>query len=321
MRLAKHQRPRAARLTPALALLGLAMLAPLAHTAPVLGFVEHWTGTSLQGWGGGDVYDNPGTGGKLGAADVFLRYMTPGPSPFFSLSLGTTSGGVQYAGDWQGAGITEVRLWINDVGTDEALEMHFAIGNAGSGNFWQYNTGFIPPLNAWAEYTVNLTSAAGFSHIIDSPPGGTFSQALQNVDRLLFRHDQAPYAQSPDPITADVGIDELLLTNTTTAVDPLWPGASGPRPVQLAAPYPNPSRGPLALALEAFEEAPIQVQVVDATGRLIRHVTLAAAPAGRRLWIWDGTTDSGDRAPAGYYRVRAFGPSGGTSRPLVRLGH
>jgi flagellar hook assembly protein FlgD len=75
----------------------------------------------------------------------------------------------------------------------------------------------------------------------------------------------------------------------------------------------------VAFAFESFEPEPIKIEIVDVTGRMIRHATLEASASGSRTWTWDGLGDGGERMAAGYYRVRAFGPSGGMSRPFVRL--
>ena len=105
-------------------------------------------------------------------------------------------------------------------------------GNASVGNFWQYNTGLIPAHNAWTPFVVDLTSAAAFTQIITD--GGTFSDALQNVNRILIRHDLAPYTQGPDPIVADVGLDELLLTDGVAAAP--TEGPRTPHPLSMAPP-------------------------------------------------------------------------------------
>src|SRR6185503_8976651 len=125
----------------------------LAYAQPTAGFVENWPGTSLEGWGGGATYSNPGTGGVGGAGDGFLMVNRP-----LIGNLGTTSQGTEYVGNWTAAGIVAVKLWLKDVGGNQALEIHFAIGNGG--NFWQYNLGFLPPEANWQEFTVDLTSAA-----------------------------------------------------------------------------------------------------------------------------------------------------------------
>ena len=186
-----------------------------ASAAPVVGFVEEWPDTSRQGWGsfsGLMNYSNPGTGGSQGAGDGFLimsnTHLVAGGS------FGAFSGGSEYAGDWVAAGINSVRVWLNDVGAADPLEIHFVIGKAQI-NVWQYNEGFQPPHDAWAEFVVDLTSPAKFTQIFGP---GTFQAALQDVDRVHFRHDLAPYLQNPDIIKADVGIDHLVLSGENVPV-------------------------------------------------------------------------------------------------------
>lgn len=189
-------------------LLAAALGAPAAFAMPLVGFVENWPGTALDGWGGGAELVNPGTGGVGGAADGFLLVSTP-----FAAHLGTMSMGPEYTGDWLAAGVNKVRVWLNDVNGAEPLEIHFAIGN--SLNFWQYNVGFHPAHGVWQQFEVDLGSSANFTRIIGQ---GTFAAALQRVDRILLRHDLAPFVQSPDYIQGDFGIDGLLLTNDAVPV-------------------------------------------------------------------------------------------------------
>jgi len=288
-----------------------------AGAAPTLGFVEEWPPGTLSGWGGGSAsYTNPGTGGKNGAGDGFLQVANP-----VAGKLGTMSSGAQYTGDWVAAGITQVRVWLNDVNAPDALEIHFALGRppgtlgvTDPGNFWQYNVGFIPLSGQWREFVADLTTPANWTQIIGS---GTFTNALQTTSRVLLRHDLAPYVGGPDDVAGDFGIDHLLLSNGVVGVGP---GADPVGPaVALAAPWPNPSRGPVALAMTSPDGGAIHVQILDATGRLIRAAELPAGPAGARRWTWDGADGEGRAAAPGVYRVRAFGAAGGMSRPLVRV--
>ena len=203
-------------LSPALfALLCTLATAPGVAADPTTGFREDWSGTSLDGWGGGAVYANPGADGADGASDGYLHVSLP-----FAFNFGARSVGSEYAGNWIGAGIARVRIALNDVGADDPFEIHFCIGNAS--NFWQYNPGFDPPLHAWQDVDVDLSSAAAFTQIIGS---GSFTEALQHVDRVLIRHDLAPYLQSPDDIAGDLGIDRLeLIGRETPALASSWGG-------------------------------------------------------------------------------------------------
>ncbi len=303
-------RPHIARIATALLLLAT----PVGALAqPAVGFMESFPGTLTSGWGGGAVVSNPGTGGALGAGDGFLRIAVPGPLPG---NLGSFVQTPAYVGDWTAVGIHQVDLWLNDVGELDTLEMHFVIGNAVAENIWEYSLGFVPPAGQWAHFVVDLRDSASFSRIGTGP--GNYTQALTQVDRILVRHDFAPYTRFPDTVVGDVGLDELLLSGGTTGVGDGGP-RSRPRAVQLAPPMPNPARGRVTLRMETREAAPVRIQIVDALGRLVRHAELPAAAPGARTWTWDGVDDRGSRAAAGVYRVRAVGPGGGTSRPLVLL--
>ena len=296
----------------ALAALAAVAVGPAGALAnPVLGFVEEFAGVSTASWSGGTPFSNPGTGGYLGPADGYLLLENSTPSAF-----GTRADGAEYVGDWTAAGITQIQVWLNDVNADDAIEMHLSMGQ-GSLNFWQYNVGFLPPLHAWGVYVVDLSSGADWTRTSGT---GTFASALTAVDRVHLRHDPPPFAMipiQPDPIAADAGIDHVLLTNGLVSVEPLAPAAA--HPVELAPPYPNPARGPVSLAMRAADGGPIRIEILDVSGRSVRRVELAALGEGPRTWLWDGKDDGGRQVPAGYYRVRASGASGGMSRPIVRV--
>jgi hypothetical protein len=197
------------RILPLVLGLPLAGLFPHPSAAvPPIGFVEHWPGTSLQGWGGGSqTYENPGTGGVGGAGDGYLRM----GNSLTAYHLGTVNLDAMYAGDWPAAGLTHLKVSLNDVGTDDNLAIHFLIANAYT--TYQYNPPFNPPHNQWAEFTVDLTNPGAFTRIIGS---GNFPETLASVDRVHFRHDLAPYTHGPDLILGDVGIDRLIIGNATT---------------------------------------------------------------------------------------------------------
>ena len=74
------------------------------------------------------------------------------------------------------------------------------------------------------------------------------------------------------------------------------------------------------MSMRSFDASPIRLEVLDAAGRIVGRARLETSEPEIRLWTWDGLTDGGSVAPAGYYRVRAFDGNGGTSRSLVRLG-
>jgi hypothetical protein len=298
------------------AVLALFAAASDCGAAPQPGYRESFTAVGLSGWQSGLLLSNPGTGGVSGAGDGYLLISQPGLPGNFG-AYGATP---PYAGDWTAAGITKVTLWLNDVGNSDNMEIHFSIGNGASfpKNFWQYNVGFIPPHGRWASFTVDLAATASFTRIQGS---GTFAAALASVDRIHVRHDLAPYVLdlSPDPIAGDVGLDEIFLFASGAA--DVGPGGrpAVARPLLLAAPAPNPSRGPVTLRMETFDDGPVSVEVVDVTGRAIRRARLPGGVTGARAWTWDGADGAGRSVAAGIYRVRATGSSGGMSQPLIRV--
>ena len=298
------------RLSSGLALVLVLVLADarVGRAAPTLGFVENFPGTSLQGWDGGALESNPGTGGQGGAGDGYLRFTTPNGAQH---NLGVRSIGAEYVGNWTAAGIDRVVLWLNDVGADQPLEMHFSLG--GFSNLWQFNGAFNPPENSWGEFVVPLTNPAGWTQIIGF---GTFEEALQSVAVVHVRHDAAPFMQVPDPLDGEVGLDRIHLTSSL--LDVPSPHPTVPRALQLAPPSPNPSRGDVSLSLETFDSAPVRLEILDASGRIVQRTELAGASPGTRTWTWDGRNAAGRKVAPGYYRVRATGVAGGMSRGLVR---
>lgn len=196
------------------------LLPAVVPAAPVVGFIEGWTTAGdTYGWAGGSHYDNPGTGGVLGANDGYLEFSTvPGGG-----LLGTYSASASYAGDWIAAGIRSVEFWLNDIHQDEAVEIHFSIGS-GHASVWQYNQGFDPPHQAWARYVVDLTDSTKFTRL--SFPGSTsFQEALRSVNRVHFRHDLPPFTGLPNPpqpesVIADVAVDQFTLSDATVPTVP-----------------------------------------------------------------------------------------------------
>jgi len=179
---------------------------------PTPGFVEDFTST-ISGFGGGASYSNPGTGGVGGAGDGFLLLALTAPG-----RLGTRSPSTNFGGDYVAAGITQIHLSLNDVGSDEDLAIHFGIG-AMMTNFWLYNAAFTPPEHAWAEFVVDLTDEGLFTQIRGS---GTFAEALTGATNILLRHDLPPLTDTPDTIAGDVGIDHIQLLGPAPVEPRTW---------------------------------------------------------------------------------------------------
>lgn len=68
--------------------------------------------------------------------------------------------------------------------------------------------------------------------------------------------------------------------------------------------------------VEATRAGPVQLDVVDASGAVVRRMTLDATGSGPAPFTWDGQDDNGDPLPAGTYRFRASSGSGSDSEAL-----
>lgn len=281
-------------------------LAASAAAQPTLGFREEFVG-GIGGWSGGTAGTIVATGGRLGTGDPYLQLDSAFPGNYGTRCRLCT----EYTGDWSFAGITQVRVWLNELTPDDGISVHLCLGN--DTNFWQYDVSLDPPSGEWAEYVVDLTDTGNWTQIIDVV-GGSFQDALSDVSIVLIRHDESPYMQQPDPIAGNLGIDGILLTNGVVSV--------GPSPVdgglQMGAPYPNPSRGPVTFALQSIDASPIDIRILDVSGRVVRSVELAGA-TGPRTWMWDGRDDGGRLAAPGAYRARVSSASGAVSRPFTRI--
>jgi len=205
------------RIPTLIATLGLFAAAAMPASALTPGFVAEFE-SNLHGFGGGSSYTNPATGGVGGGG--YLEVANA-----FSNQLGARTEDADLTGNYTLAGVTGVTLSLNDTGADDTFELHLVIGEAFS-NVWQYDTGFDPPNGSWAEYSVPLNDdGTGWTQIIGS---GTFAAAKAASDRLLIRHDFAPYTQFPNPIAANFGVDNITLEPVpipTPAAGGIWLGA------------------------------------------------------------------------------------------------
>jgi len=191
---------RSLSLQPAVALVAFA--AASGAPAAELGFTTDFNSGTTEGWGGGsEVYEPLPSGGVGGSDDGYLRV----GNETFPGFLGVRSLEPEYTGNLLADGVTGFSFWLRDVGPNDNTEIHVGVGTALI-NFWIYTIGFQPPDDGWTEYTVDITSSANWVRIHGS---GTFANALQNSDRLLFRHDVAPFGPNPPAIQADFGIDRI----------------------------------------------------------------------------------------------------------------
>ena len=65
----------------------------------------------------------------------------------------------------------------------------------------------------------------------------------------------------------------------------------------------SPLQGAVALPASSGD---VKVHIEDATGQLVRQISLGAQPSGNAYFTWDGFSDDGQAVPPGTYRVTAL---------------
>jgi hypothetical protein len=108
----------------------------------------------------------------------------------------------------------------------------------------------------------------------------------------------------------------LLEPTTTVAVEPGRDASSG---VALGATVPNPANGTTRIDYSIPTRGPVELRVIDVTGREVRTLVQGEVPAGRHDALWDGRDGAGRPVPAGayFYELNAAGRKVG--KQIIRL--
>ncbi len=176
-----------------------------------VGLVDDFSTPGTNGWTSVNSNTNPGTDGVGGSGDGYLNIaQLSGPFNF-----GSHNDGINYAGDWTAAGITQVSFFLNDVNTDQSFSFHFLLTGADDDSTWQYNPGFDPPSESWQQYVVDLNDDTNWTRIRGA---ASFTDVLASVTNAHFRHDLSPYTFSPNAIAGDIGIDNITLAPEPTTL-------------------------------------------------------------------------------------------------------
>ena len=82
---------------------------------------------------------------------------------------------------------------------------------------------------------------------------------------------------------------------------------------------PNPTTGAVRVSASVTEPGSYSLAVYDAAGRLVSRVFRGWLESGPQFWMWDRTSPSGRRIPAGTFFVRLQGPGTCVTRRLILL--
>ncbi len=90
--------------------------------------------------------------------------------------------------------------------------------------------------------------------------------------------------------------------------------------VECSLPQPTPTRGAVSFRLSTPRDGPLELDIVDLGGRVVRPLASRYLPAGRNAFVWDGNDASGRRAAPGLYWIRGRAGEESFSRRIVMLG-
>lgn len=195
-----------------LRMLAIAWLLATPASAITLGQVDNFQNGTLQGWsggaGGGGALVNRPNGGPAGAGDRYLEVDSNG------FALGTFNT-IQWSGNYAAAGVSSVRFNLNNAGP-AAVSLRVMIftpgceGAPGTCTAWT-STSATPLAAASGWVTANFSlSEAQMTRVLGA---ASFPATLQNVERLLLRHDDgAPNPPGPPVpmVDAVLGVDNVM---------------------------------------------------------------------------------------------------------------
>jgi hypothetical protein len=216
--------------TVVLNLAGLFLLAITpAVNALVVGQVDDFEDSTLQGWSGGAEYTNISTGGPAGTGDNYLE-ISRTLSTFHLGALNTTT----WTGNYLAAGIQAIEMDANSISVDIGptdLSLRIMIIGPG-GNFSTTTPVTVTTGAGWQHISFGLTPSdlvhVTGSAAVNAPDGpGILTDTLANVTRLLLRHDPAPVPEPPGThpqhVRARLGIDNITaILGPAPSYDVAW---------------------------------------------------------------------------------------------------
>ena len=181
----------------------LASLALPAEAVIVVGETDDFENGTLQGWQAGVANPNGpanvGSGGPGGAGDNFLRLTSKGlPGAGGKLVVFNSN---QWAGDYLGAGVTSIRMQVNNLGaTDLVLRL---ILEGGPGSLTTVDPVSVPAGSGWETVSFSLAST--------NLAGASFDAVMDHVTSLDLVHSPnsiSARSLAPD-IAAVLGVDNV----------------------------------------------------------------------------------------------------------------
>ncbi len=144
---------------------------------------------------------------------------------------------------------------------------------------------------------------------------------LYKLHFVASNTDQVTWVRVRSASFFDAGLSSGAVTTADTRVVIGSPASVGPvtRPGTLALrAEPNPAAGAVVFAIATGRDGTQEIDVLDLSGRRVRHLASDWAAAGTHRVTWDGRDDAGALLPAGLYLARVRSAEGVATTRIVR---
>ena len=257
---------------------------------------------SLNGWSSGANNPNPpvniASGGPSGAADRYMRAVSTGGSGAGSKLVVQNT--VQWTGDFTGAGVTLIRMNVNNEGSTTLQLRLVFLGSSGSGV--STSPIIVGAGSGWTPVIFPVTAG--------DLTGSNVASTLAGVTEMRLIHSTTTGTKG-EPIVAQLGVDDVTATQPTSVTA----DRSGlPGTFSLGQNYPNPFNPSTTISYNLPVRSMVHLQIFNILGQQVVELVNGEENAGYRSVTWNADVPSG----IFFYRIEATSIGGEEHFTAVR---
>lgn len=171
---------------------------------------------TTAGWGGGAAPTLQFSGGPTGSGDAFLRITSSAPIGPGS-KLATHNDSPDWIGDYAALDASRVTVDLRNPATSPPLSMRLVLlGPVTTGErYTSTNAQTVPNDGGWHHYEFSLAES-DLSQVLGN---ATHADLMQNVLRVMLRHDSGSPSSGGTPVFATLDLDNIRLATIRSAAD------------------------------------------------------------------------------------------------------